>query len=484
MKKFLVYSFFLLLFVNLFGCKSKKYYYPAEIKERISQVENSLCGWVITQDSTKWTLQDRMSKYRTRGVSIAVVNDYKIEWAKGYGWADSLEGRRVTPKTRFQAASISKSLNALGILRLVQENKLDLHTDINQYLQSWKFPYDSLSKGKKITLAHLLSHTAGLSVHGFPGYATTDTLPALTAVLDGKRPANTEAIRSQFAPGDRFQYSGGGTTISQQIILDVTGKTYEDYMWNNVLHPMGMTGSSFAQPPVTIRPEWLATAYYTDGREVKGKYHVYPEQAAAGLWTTPSDLCRYIIETQLALQGKSEKVLSQDITKLRLTPFIDGNAALGVFIETRGNSKYFQHAGGNEGFTCQYFGSMEEGKGVVVMTNSENGSIIEEIVNSVASVYQWKDFYQPVIKKVIPVAEKILDSYLGTYDLNGDTITITKRDGDLFVNFRGMLWKIFFTSDTDFFVQEYKADLKFQIDSEGRVTGFTLFGAVLAKKTE
>src|SRR5215471_14738078 len=197
--------------------------YDKETEDKIKKVENNLSGWVQIEDSVNtWTLQQRMQHFHIRGLSIAVVHNGKMEWARGYGVADTATQKPVTTQTLFQAGSISKSLNAVGVLKLVQDKKLDLYTDINTYLRSWKFPYDSVSKGKKITIANLLSHTAGLSLHGFPGYKRSDTIPSLPQILDGKHPANTEPVRSQFEPGLRFQYSGGGTTISQLIVQDVT----------------------------------------------------------------------------------------------------------------------------------------------------------------------------------------------------------------------------------------------------------------------
>jgi len=221
---------------------------------------------------------------------IKLVENNLGDWVKGYGWADVDEKRPVTEKTLFQAASISKSLNGVGVLKLVQDGKLDLYTDINQYLKSWKFPYDSVSGGKPITLSALLSHTAGLTIHGFPGYAQGDTLPSVQQVVDGQKPANTEAVRSFIEPGTRVVYSGGGTTITQQIVTDVTGRPYDEYMQKNVIDPMGMKSSSYRQPPAGTDTSLLATGYKADGTRVDGKFHIYPEQAAAGLWTNPTDL--------------------------------------------------------------------------------------------------------------------------------------------------------------------------------------------------
>ncbi|CAN5519186.1 hypothetical protein BH10BAC3_BH10BAC3_40080 [soil metagenome] len=431
--------------------------YPDEITEKIKAVEQNLSAWVQMEGVPKWTLAERMVHYKINGVSIGVIKDYKIDWVKGYGWADEAEKRPVTTETRFQAGSISKSLNGVGILTLAQDKKIDLYTDINKYLTSWKFPYDSVAKGKTISIANLLSHTAGLSVHGFPGYAMKDSIPTLPQILDGKRPANTEAVRSLFEPGLRFKYAGGGTTISQLILMDITKQPYETYMWEHVLKPLGMNNSTYKQPFDSGQKAY-ATAYYDDGKEVKGKYHLYPEQAAAGLWTNPTDLSRYIIETQLALIGKSEKVLSQQMTRLRLTPYIDTTVALGVFISDKAGIKYFSHNGQDEGFTAAYMGSFD-GNGVVVMSNSDNGALNSEIINSVASVYKWQGL-MPDTRKVVEVPDPVLLQYTGQYKVENDTLIISQKDKGLIVGIKGtpIEWKVYFTSDTTFFLMEINGD--------------------------
>lgn len=482
MKKILFLS--ILLVLLLVSCKTQTGRYSSEVRERITQVENSLAGWVQTGQDDHWNIADRMKKYNIKGVSIAVINDYKIEWAKGYGFADVSEQRPVTEKTLFQAASISKSLNSLGVLKLAEEGKIDLNTDINEYLVTWKFPYNPKFGSKPITLTSLLSHTAGLTVHGFPGYEQGKDIPSLTQVLDGKLPANTEPIRSFDEPGKNCVYSGGGTTISQLLVMDVTGQDYAEFMQKNVLDPLGMTSSSYMQPPSAEKKELLATGYKPDGTEVKGKYHIYPEQAAAGLWTNPADLCKYVIETQLAYEGKSSEVISQELTKLRVTP-VKEDAGLGTFINSRvtGSVKYFNHNGGNEGFTCTSVGSLEGGKGVVVMTNSDNGVLLEEIVNSVAIVYKWKDYYLPEKKNLVSVTGDILDRYSGKYDFQGDTALIKKSEDGLHVIINPVEWKLNFTSDSDFFIREYKANFKFRTGKDGKVTGIVINGTLM-KKTE
>ncbi len=464
---------FLLFFsTGMLSCYSQ----PGNLQDRIKAVENNLAPDMIFGDTMpQLNLLEQMKVYGINGLSIAVIKDHKLDWAKGYGWADREEKRPVTINTRFQAASISKSINSLALLKLVQQGKIDLYTDINNYLVSWKFPYDSLSRGKKITVANLLSHTAGLSVHGFRGYTSTEEQPTVIQILNGTKPANSKPIRSMFEPGLKFQYSGGGTTISQLLLTDITGKRYEEYMQQEILKPLGMSSSFFTQPPAAGTPE-LATAYI-NGKAINGKYHVYPEQAAAGLWTTPSDLSKYIIETQLAYKNKSGKVLSQALTEKRLTPYIDSNAALGVFIVKKGNDRFFNHNGGNEGFLCTSYGSLETGNGVVIMINSDKYSIIPEVLNSVARVYGWKDFYKPVFRSVYSPSMDTLKKYVGNYLLFKDTITISFCGETLCARQNGQPaagLKIIFSNSTEFSIPEIPNAIIRMLFKEERVSSFEL----------
>lgn len=243
----------------------------AETKQKITQVEKNLSEPIQVEGEAGWTIADRMAFHKVNGLSIAVVQNYKLAWAKGYGWADESLKIPVTAGTLFQAASISKSINSIGLLKLVQDNKIDLYADINHYLTTWKFPYDSLSQGKKISVANLLSHTAGLTVHGFEGYKNGLQLPSIVQILDGQKPANSPAVRSMYAPGLKSEYSGGGITISQLILMDVTHQPYDKYMYNHVLKPLGMKSSTYEQARASINPRLLATAYFADGKQVPGK---------------------------------------------------------------------------------------------------------------------------------------------------------------------------------------------------------------------
>lgn len=455
------------------------------VSQRIHQVENRI-GFVKfkAKGQADTNIEERMRYYGINGLSIAVINNYKVEWAKGYGWADVNEKRPVTIETLFQPGSISKSLNAIGIAKLYQDKKLDLFRDVNDYLTSWKFPYDSISNGKKITLAQLLSHSAGLNVHGFgfTNYAREDTLPTVVDILNGQKPSTTDAVRSIFEPGWKYQYSGGGTMISQLVIMDVTTQPYDSYMRKHVLLPLGMKSSFFTQPPPAAKEKYLATGYtqVSNGKEVKGKYPVTPQQAAAGLWTTPTDLAKMVINIQESLNGNSASFLTNNTAELMLTPYNDDRAALGFFLEKRNDVDYFQHGAGNPGFAGWYYASKEKGRGVVICMNSDShAEIFDEIIKAVAEVYNWNGFMKPekpIERTVITLSRELANQYTGAYQLGSSMIIVQAKGNELWLNAQGRSWKMHFTSDTTFFNTESRSEKSFQRDKVNKVKSMIFIG--------
>jgi len=441
------------------------------VNEQISRVETNVSGGLII-DGKLYSLTERMKHYNVQGLSVAVIDNYQIVWAKGYGYADKKEGRKVTTNTLFEPGSISKSLNAVGILQLAQQGKLDLYQDINQYLVDWKFPYDTVSHGKKITIAQLLTHTAGLGVHGFPGYRRDSVIASVTDILDGRAPSNTEAVRSVAEPGSGPRYSGGGILITQQMLTDLTKQPYEQYMYEHVLRPLGMTNSSYNQPPAASQRRNLATGYKSNGNEVPGKYFVYPEKAAAGLWTTPTDICKYIVEMQQAYQGKSSKVLNQEMVKLHVTPY-KYDVAMGTFIQNRNGEKYFNHTASNEGFTGLFIGGLTNGKGAAIFVNSDDATIAFELVNSIALAYNWTGFRKPEEITTVPVNDTITSKYIGEYITDGIFSEVKKGADGLYIWGDGVSSKMYFTSTTVFRNIEFGGTKTFTFDNAGTVTGFS-----------
>ena len=321
-----------------------------EVTQRIQRVENGLVGSVVIKGDAKAThnIADRMKELNVPGVSVAVIHNGQIEWARGYGFT-SIGGPPVTADTMFQAGSISKPVATMAALRLVEQGKLSLDTDINTELKSWKLPTDPVQAGKPVTLRELLTHTGGTTVHGFPGYAQNEPVPTLIQVLNGEKPANTPAIRSEAAPMARWNYSGGGFTIMQQAVIDVSGEPFPKLLHDTVLAPIGMTHSTYEQPLGKEFQAFAATPYRGDGKPVEGGAHTYPEMAAAGLWTTPTDIARYAIEVRYSIGGAANHVLSPDMTSQMLTARM-GNWGLGLEMGGAKDNPYFSHGGVNEGF--------------------------------------------------------------------------------------------------------------------------------------
>jgi CubicO group peptidase (beta-lactamase class C family) len=463
-----------LLFITLLSTNAfAQTKYTPETLNKIKEVENNITSNIIINNEKPNTIDERMAKYNIKGISIAVIHNYKVEWAKGYGYANVEEKKPVTASTLFEPGSISKTLNAIGILKLVQDKKLDLNTDINSYLTSWKFPYDSISKGKKITLTHLLTHHAGLSVHGFPGHDINGPIPTIYDILDGKSPSFTPAVRSEFEPDLKYQYSGGGTSISQVILTDITKEAYHVWMDQNILKPLGMVNSTYSQPPSKEKQLLCASAYNKDGSAVQNKFHVYPEQAAAGLWMTPSDLANYVIDMQLAYKGQASKVLNPEMVKLHLTPYKNSEAAMGTFIQDVNGAKYFEHSAGNDGFCGEFIGSLEDGNGVVIFLNTDNFKIIPEIVNSVAKAYNWKNYYrEPQQKSSITVPDSVLKNYEGVYLFDDQFAIIGKSNNSYHFFTDGIKANMYFTSPTSFFNIEFQAVKEFIKDNKAQVIGY------------
>jgi CubicO group peptidase (beta-lactamase class C family) len=448
----------------------------AEVAQHIQHVENGLVGPIVIKGAPKTThkLTDRMKELNVPGVSVAVIHRGAIEWARGYGVA-SVGGPPVNADTMFQAGSISKPVATLAALRLVEQGKLSLDADINSELKSWKLPADPVQAGKPVTLRELLTHTGGTTVHGFPGYAQNEPVPTLVQVLNGEKPANTPAIRSEAAPGSKWNYSGGGFTIMQQAVIDVTGEPFPKLLHDTVLAPIGMTHSTYEQPLGKEFQPFAATPYQANGKPVEGGAHTYPEMAAAGLWTTPSDLAGYAIEVEKSLLGKANHVLSVEMTRQMLTAGM-GNWGLGLQIGGAAGNPYFSHGGDDAGFKNIFAAYEKGGEGAVIMTNSDNGGQIgDEIMHSIAAEYEWPDWH-PTVRAAVTVDPKVLPQYAGTYALapNFDLV-VTVENGQLMTQAAGQgKIPLFAESETRFFPIVIDAEIDFIKDDQGKVASLVL----------
>lgn len=418
----------------------------------------------------------QMALRHVAGLSIAIIDGGRIVTARAYGVTDSAGGARVDTTTLFQAGSVSKSVAALGVLRLVEQKKLNLDTDVNATLRTWKLPPSEFTATKPVTLRGLLSHTAGTTVHGFGGYATTSAVPTLVEVLNGTPPANSPPIRSEAIPGARWNYSGGGYTIMQQMVLDVVGQPFPDFMRKSVLEPIGMARSSYEQPLPPAMAAKTAGGHYSDRSLVPGRWHIYPEMAAAGLWTTPSDLARFAIEVQRAYTGKSAKVISPSMARQMLTNEKDGDG-LGLFLLDTGRALRFNHNGRDDGFDTELTATANTGQGVVIMINAnDNSRMVSRIRNFVAIQYHWPNAPVYVAPSAASLPPAVAAQIAGRYEFaNNRMIAFVARDGRLSELVDSLPDEDFVLVDADHMVS---TERNFRVavvrDSSGAVTGLSV----------
>jgi CubicO group peptidase (beta-lactamase class C family) len=343
-------------------------------------------------------IPDLMKQFNVPGVSVAVIKDFKIDWVKAFGVIDVKSGRPVTTETMFQAASISKPVAAMASLKAIQDGKFKLDQDINTILKSWKLPESQFTKDRPVTPRLLMSHTSGTDDgFGFPGYHPAAPRPTAVQILDGLAPSNVGPVRLGRPPLTGYKYSGGAVTIEELALTDVAGKPFHQIMREYVLNPLGMSNSTYEQPLPASREQQAAHAHNRMGQPMDAAWHVYPEHAAAGLWTTPGDLARFVIDVQMTLAGRSSKVLSQTMAQEMVTPVGVGPYAVGFSIGKQGEGWYFTHGGSNWGFRADLAGHRAKGYGMVIMTNGDNGTaLINALRERIARANSWDIFDKPI----------------------------------------------------------------------------------------
>jgi CubicO group peptidase (beta-lactamase class C family) len=431
---------------------------------------------------TTYSLEARMAELDVPGVSVALAEGGRIAWARGFGVREEGTTDSVSATTLFQAASISKPIAATAILRMVEEGKLDLDVPVNDYLTSWKLPENDLTAERPVTLRHLISHGAGTTVWGFPGYEAGTDLPTVPQILDGRPPANTPPVRVDLAPGRAWRYSGGGVTIAQLLVTDVAGEPFADVMDELVLAPFGMDHSTFDQPLPRGRFD-EAAAGHRAGAVLPGRWHTYPELAAAGLWTTPTDLVTWAIEIASANRGESDSMLSEDLAREMLTPQ-HGNTGLGPGLGGAGTGFFFGQGGANAGFRAQLVYFPETGQGAAVMSNGEaGGQLNREILLALGAEYGWPDY-----AGVTPFEQDLadLDAYLGTFAAEHLPVTLTmaREDSELFVEGVGALGhqEIIFLSPDRAITLGTGTEIVFKRTAGGAVASVESMGLVLVRQ--
>ncbi len=387
---------FLLLVAAFFFSVSQTLLAQASAESFIQRIEQG----EITEDTeySELSIEQLLEEFSVPGVSVAVIHDFEIHWAKGYGIADVETGALVDIDTLFQAASISKPVNAMALLESAELGLLSIDQDINSLLNTWKIPESEYTASTFVTPRMLASHTSGLGDgFGFPGYEPGAELPTLQQIFEGEFPSNVGPIRMARPPLTAYHYSGGGVTILQQALIDTHKRPYAEILQELVLDPIGMSNSTFEQPLPADKDRNAARAHTDIGESAGVKWHVYPEMAAAGLWTTPTDLAKFAIEVQRSYRNESNKVLSKDSTDEMLSPVGVGDYGVGFTLSKRGEGWYFSHGGSNFGFLSFIVGHKVKGYGFAIMTNARSGGrLIGELVRRIQVVYEYDVLDKPV----------------------------------------------------------------------------------------
>ena len=453
----------------------------AEVERRIERVTARLLPDRRFENrlAAPQSLQARMARLHVPAVSVAVIDRHRLDWARAFGEAEAGAGALVTTRSLFQAGSISKSVAALAIMRLVDDGVLDLDEDVNAYLKSWRVPANGAWQ-PRVTLRQLLSHSAGTTVHGFLGYAPSTALPSLIQILNGECPATNRRVEVTAIPGLTFRYSGGGMAVVQQLIMDVLDHPFGEVIRELVLEPLAMIDSTYAQP---LPHDWAArsvSGHQSPARPLEFRHFVFPEQAAAGLWTTPIDLSKLCVAVLQAYGGERGRVLSPASAVELLSPQLpgvggaDAYMGLGFSCRPERTDVAFEHRGWNEGFVSQFRVFARIGKGAIVMTNANDGGIlIEELMQSLALEYDWPGSSTKTAQAIDRGRDVI---YTGHYSTPaGVAFSVTERDGQLCLVVGQqpplMLVPI---SELDFFSPAVETSVAFATDDRGAIVGVTV----------
>ncbi|MEO8316049.1 MAG: serine hydrolase domain-containing protein [Pseudomonadota bacterium] len=413
----------------------------AERDPRIAQVEAGLLPLAAEKLGVTATLAERMKAYGVSGLSVAVIDNGKIAWAKGYGVADSRSGRPVTANSLFQAASISKPISALGALLLVQKGKLHLDEDVNLQLKSWKVPDSNLTRDQPVTPRMLMNHASGLS-DCVPDNEPGDGRPTLLQLL--------KKVCVVSPPGKRVEYSAEGYEVLQQLTVDVSGEAFAEYMRKAVLAPLGMKHSVFAD--TSFPAKWVrkvAVGHGADGQVVPEPLELGPSLAVAGLWTTPTDIAQYVIAVQKTFKGSTSMVLKPPLVQEMLRPGLGGRG-LGPTLSGSGPSMRFGHDGGQGAYLATFLGFLDEGRGAVVMVNSGHDfMLILEVIDSIRRAYGWPELGETVQRPpaaslgqqlVVPVSSSNLLKVRTRFKLNDRyELEIYPRGRELFIEGPGFV---------------------------------------------
>jgi CubicO group peptidase (beta-lactamase class C family) len=474
----------IITFLGLFSSANSQ----TNIESKITHIENGLTQEVISYDTasfSKMNILDRMKYFKVNGVSVAVIEKGEIQWTKAYGVSDASTGEKVSTKSLFQIASIGKVITSLAALKLVKDQKITLDEDVNNKLTSWKIAENKFTEKEKVTLRRLLCHSAGFTDdYGFAGYSVTDSIPHLIDIIKTQPPANnTKALVVNYVPGTLMRYSGGGYLVIQQLIEDITGTTFTNYVEKEIFNKLDLQLSTYKYFPDKAKGLTIARGHDENGKiDPKEKYHVYPESAAAGFWSTPGEIAKILIEMQQEYNGTADKIANQQLIDSMLTPQFEVNdRGLGVALKGADNVEGFWHAGQNAGYNSLMYATTKTGQGAVVMLNSDGDiELAVEIIRSIANENKW-----PFMQTRLATRESqdTLNERVGNYrSKEGVFWKISRKGNNLFLQYKDLHQSklssplnLYLTEQGYYIIKEEPDALGFKFSPDNGIKKFILY---------
>ena len=348
-----------------------------------------------------YSVQQRLEYHKVPGISFALIQNGELAWASGYGAVAAASQQAVTVNTLFQAASIAKPVTAFAVMRMQQQRLIDINASIDIYLTSLTLAKGEQTPEAVVSFKNLLDHSSGLTAGGYMGYEKGAAIPSDRQTFNGEAPANTKATSVETTPGTVVSYSGAGYTLAEIALTDHFKQPFEQLMDTWALSPLAMKNSSFVLDYPQQQGVEVALGHDRAGKTINGGWRRHPEQAAAGLWSTATDLARFAIEITKAYQGNST-LLSHAAAREMLAPIMPqqdlsgqfgGQPAMTFIVAGADEQFLFQHGGGTLGYSCFMVMYPETGNGAVFMTNSDAGySIGHEMLRAASFFYNWPDF--------------------------------------------------------------------------------------------
>jgi CubicO group peptidase (beta-lactamase class C family) len=339
------------------------------------------------------TVEQTMLKHGLHGLSVAVIENYRVSWSRAWGVKSSDGEEKIDVSTAFNIASIAKPVTATLVAMLAEKGLIDLDESVSTYLRRWQLPNSEHTRSVDITLRHLLSHTSGATQHGYKDFYAGEKVPTVVDVLNGGNLPGTEKLDIDFKPGSHWRYSGGGYVIAQIAVEDHLQRSLAELAAEFIFQPLEMRNTTMLRPDEVGFLRNVAKAHDESGAVISTGLPICPQISASGLWSTPTDMGRFLIEMQNALRGSQTEIVSHAVAKLVTSEILDGFGLGWALFDPVGYMEAFSHGGANTGTGGRVYATMDGGNGIALFGNGPNSirePVLEKFRESIVDAYDWR----------------------------------------------------------------------------------------------